>query len=317
MTSTTKLTLGLLVALVLSACGSGGDDDDRISVVATTTILGDMAREVGGEDVTVEVLTPLGADPHDFRASASQVASLNEADLVVANGLGLEEGLEDVLEAAAGDGVRVLEVAPMLDPIPFGFEAGHTEHEGEESAGDGHEHQDLDPHVWLDPVRMADAARLIAVELAEIDPESDWMGRAEEYTEELLAANEEISQTLASIPEARRLLVTNHEALGYFAERYDFEVVGVVIPGGSTMGDPSSAELAELVEVMEHESVNTIFGETTQPSALAEAVADELGEDVRVVGLYTESVGEPGSGAETLITMLLTNAELIAEALGD
>lgn len=329
MTSSGKLTVALLlVAGIVSACGTGDSgDEDRLSVVATTTILGDVAREVGGEDVTVEVLTPQGADPHDFRASASQVASLNQADLVVANGLGLEEGLEDVLEAAAADGVRLFEVAPLLDPIPFGFEAGHGEHEegdheegeheeGEHEGEDGHEHGSEDPHVWLDPVRMAEAARLIGAELSDIDPESDWTERAEAYAEELLAANEEISQTLSSIPEARRLLVTNHEALGYFAERYGFEVIGVVIPGGSTMGDPSSAELADLVDVIEHEGVNAIFGETTQPSALAEAVAAELGEAVQVVNLYTGSLGEPGSDADTLIGMLLTNAESIAEALG-
>lgn len=311
----------LLVVPVVSACGVGeSSDEGRLSVVATTTILGDVVENVGGDDVDVEVLTPIGADPHDFQASASQVASLNEADLVVANGLGLEEGLEDVLDAAFADGVRVLQVAPMLEPIPFGFEADHEEgedHDDEDQEEDGHDDGDEDPHVWLDPVRMAEAARLIAAELAEVDPETDWMGRAEEYAEELLSADEEISQTLSSIPEGRRLLVTNHEALGYFAERYGFEVIGVVIPGGSTLGDPSSAELANLVEIMEHEDVNVIFGETTQPSALADAVAEELGEEVQVVNLHTGSLGEPRSDADTLIGMLITNAELIAEALGD
>jgi zinc/manganese transport system substrate-binding protein len=111
-------------------------------------------------------------------------------------------------------------------------------------------------------------------------------------------------------------MVTNHEAFGYFAARYGFEVIGVVIPGGSTLAEPSSAELAALVEIMESESVRVIFAETSQPTALAEAVAAELGGDVDVVELFTESLGPPGSGAETLSKMLLTNAERISAALG-
>ena len=108
-------------------------------------------------------------------------------------------------------------------------------------------------------------------------------------------------------------MVTNHEAFGYFAYRYGFEVVGVVIPGGSTLADPSSAELAELVEIMTEENIEVIFGETVEPSALADAVAAEVGVDVEVVELFTESLG--GSGAETYTDMVRTNTALIAEAL--
>lgn len=305
----------LAVVLIVSSCGGGERqaDDDRPLVVATTTILGDVVANVVGDDARVEVLTPIGADPHDFQASAAQIAELNRAALVVANGLGLEEGLEDVLEAAAGDGVRVFEVGPMLDPVPLGSEAEHEEGEEEE---DEHEQGGLDPHVWLDPIRMADAARLIAAELTEIEAGPDWTGRAEDYADDLVQTDQEITERLSAIPEEDRRLVTNHDALEYFASRYGFEVVGVVIPGGSTLGDPSSAQLAELVEVMRRERVKVIFGETTVPGALAAAVASELGEEVEVVQLLTGSLGEPGSGADTLIGMLKTNADRISEALG-
>ena len=313
---TAKRGLGLVLlaaALVVPACGNGdGGEESRISVVATTTILGDVVRQVGGDEVAVEVLTPVGADPHDFSASSAQVAAVNRADLVVANGLGLEEGLHDVLEAAESDGVPLLEVAPLLDPLPF-----EGDHAHEEDSDDGDDdHDALDPHVWLDPLRMADAARLIAERLEEIAPAIDWAGRADRYATELTEAHEEIATMLSSIPDSERRLVTNHESMGYFADRYDFQTIGVVIPGGSTLGDPSSEDLAALVQVMEREGVRAIFAETTQPSALAQAVADELGEDVEIVGLYTGSLGEPGSAADTLIGMLLTNAERISEALG-
>ena len=302
----------LFLAAAVVSCGSGEtqEGDERPLVVVTTTILGDVVKNVVADQARVEVLVPIGADPHDFEASPTQIGELNRAELVVANGLGLEEGLEDTLENAAADGVRVLEVGPLLDPLPLDSVGEEHEEEDEE-----HGHGGLDPHVWLDPLRMADAARFIAAELDQIEPDVDWMTRADRYAGELSAADEAISEQLSEIPETDRRLVTNHESLGYFANRYDFAVVGVVIPGGSTLADPSSAHLADLVEVMRREGIVVIFGETTEPDTLAAVVAAELGEEVEVVELFTESLGPPGSGAETLITMLETNAERITEAL--
>ena len=284
--------------LVATACGdsAGSSADGGVSVMATTTVLGDVVGGVVGEGGTVEVIVPVGVDPHDFAASSRQAAAMARADLVVANGLSLEEGLTAVLEGAEGDGANVLEVAPLLDPLPL-------------SAGSD------DPHVWMDPLRMADAARLIAAELAAIDDSADWETRAEAYAEDLIAADAAIRDTLSAVPAESRILVTNHDSLGYFADRYDFEVVGVVIPGGSTLADPSSSELAVLVRTIEDEGVTAIFAETAQPTALAEAVAEEAGSEVMVVELYTGSLGESGSGADTLIGMLLTNAQRIAETL--
>ena len=304
----------LALALALSSCGSDSASDDassELSVVATTTILGDIVDNIVGDGATVEVLLPVGASPHDYQASSEQVAHLQTAGLVVANGLHLEEGLEDVLESAIEDGANVFEVGALLDPLPFSTGSDH------DSADSGHEHEEgsLDPHVWLDPVWMADAAKLIAAELEKVDPSTDWTARADEYATELLETNSEIAETLSSIPEDRRVLVTNHASLGYFADRYDFEVIGVVFPGGSALAEPSSAELSDLVEVIDHEGVSAIFGETTESTEIAEAVAAEIGTAVEVVQLYTGSLGEPGSGAETLIDMLLLNARKIAEAL--
>jgi zinc/manganese transport system substrate-binding protein len=126
----------------------------------------------------------------------------------------------------------------------------------------------------------------------------------------------EIAGILAGIPAEQRKLVTNHRSLGYFAERYGFEVVGAIIPGGATLAEPSPADLAALTDTLRREGVRAIFTESTRPAALAEALAAELGEQVAVVGLYTESLGEAGSGAETYIGMQRLNAERIAAALG-
>lgn len=305
------LVVSAVLAAALGACGTSPTEEaEGPLVVATTSIWGDVAHQIIGDDGTVEVLIPIGADAHDYEPTQQQVSLLLEADLVIANGLGLEEGLDDMLDSVRQDGANVLEVAPRLDPI----ELGHREDDahGDEDAP---EHGALDPHVWFDPIRVATAARLIADRLAAVSPDVDWAGRADVYAAELERLDTEIEATLAVISGTRRKIVTNHEALGYFAERYDFEVVGVVIPGGSTLADPSSAELAELVEEITHEGVTTIFAETSQPNRLARAVAAEVGEEVSVVELYTESLGEPGSGAGTLIEMLRANTTAIADAL--
>ena len=302
------VTAGLVV-LVASACSSADDpSDDAPTIVVTTGVWGDVVSNVVGDDATVEVVIPIGADPHDYAPSSQQVASMQEADLVVANGLGLEEGLEDVLSAIGEDGGAVIELAPQLDPQPFSGDGHADDHEGEDHDGD-------DPHVWMDPVRVADAAMLVAEALEAVTPGA-WIERADTYASEVLAAHEGAVETFGTLAPDTRKLVTSHDALGYFADRYGFTIVGVVIPGGSTLADPSSAEIAELVETMERESVTTIFGETSSSSTLAEVVAAELGEEVSVVELYTGSLGEPGSGADTVIGMIETNARLIVDALG-
>lgn len=303
------LSLLPILALIV-ACGNGQTADDGVQMVVTTSIWGDVAEEIVGEDGSVEVLIPRGSDAHDYQATPRQVASLTEADLVVANGLGLEEGLADVLDSAAQDGANVVELAPELDPLPFADHDGDTGHAEAED-----EHGDLDPHVWFDPARAGEAAVMIAEALTAVDPNVDWHARAEEYRAEMTQLSTEIETALAHVPDSRRKLVTNHEALGYFANTFGFEVVGVVVPGGSTLADPSSAELAALVDVIETEQVPAIFTETSQPDDLAIAVADEVGDEIAIVELYTESLGEPGSAADTLAGLLMENTTRIATAL--
>lgn len=299
-----------LATLMLAACaGPGATDGEELEVVATTSVWGDVVAQLLGGDGAVEVLVPVGADTHDYEASPRDAASLLEADLVVANGLGLEESLETILEAAEADGANILELGPELDPLPL---AEQSEEEGEEEHGD----EGLDPHVWLDPLRVAAAAELIAERLTEIEPSIDWAARADDYVARLEALDREILEMISAIPETDRKLVTNHEALGYFAARYGLVVVGVIIPGGSTLAEPSSADIAALVAEIERHGVGAVFAESTSPSRLAEAVAAEVGHEVEVVELFTESLGGQGSGAETLVDMLLTDAERIVAGLG-
>ena len=322
----------LLAIVAFAACGSDAGDGG-LDVVVSTTILGDIVENIVGDSATVEVLMPVGADPHDYQPSSRQVAAISEADLVVVNGLGLEESLVEVLAAASADGANILEIAPLLDPLPFAAghdhheedgdheeDADHEEDEDHEEEADHEEDEDheeggLDPHVWLDPVRMVDAVDLIVARLTEVDSSVDWAVTAAEYKDEIMLADWELQALLGTIPVDSRKLVSNHDSLGYLAARYGFEVIGVVIPGGSTLAEPSSAELADLVHAVEDEGVRAIFAETTQPDVLAEAVAAEVGQDVEIVTLFTGSLGAPGSGAETYLGMLRVNADRIAGAL--
>jgi zinc/manganese transport system substrate-binding protein len=284
------------------------------SVVATTTMLGDVTSEIvlcaGGN---VEVLMPNGVDPHDFSASSDQIASMIGADLVVVNGLGLESGLTDSLANATSDGANVFEVAPVLDPIEFGAgshsEEGHSDEEGHD------DHGSLDPHFWFDMNRMATAAELIGAELTTATGDDAYTTCAQATATQIRAAEGDVRALLESVPTDQRILVTDHEALGYLADVYGYEIAGTVIPAGTTLAEPSSADLAALVATIKAEGITAIFSNTSSPTALAEAVAAESGTNIKVIPLYVESLGEPGSPAATYVDMMRTNAQLIAEGL--
>lgn len=309
------VTALLALALVAAACGSDATDessDATPTVVVTTSILGDVVANVVGDEATVEVLMPAGVDPHEFELSAAEAAQLQDADVIVANGLGFEAGMADALDAAEGAGVPVIEVAPGLDPLPFA-DGAHDGEEAHDEDGEG-----LDPHVFTDPARMADGVEQLATSLGEEVPALAGEVVAEQaaaYADEVRAVDQEIEDDLSAIPDDRRVLVTNHEVFAYFADRYDFAVVGTVIPSATTLAEPSSQELTELAEVIEQNDVPAIFTDASSPTDLAEALADESGLDVEVVTLFTESLGEPGSGAETYLDLIMTNSAAITAAL--
>ena len=291
-----------------------------VSVVSTTTMLGSVVGDIvacASPNSTAITLMPVGADPHDFSPSSAEVADMVTSDLVVANGLMLEAGLEDALENAASDGATVLEVAPLVDPIPFG--GGHGDEHGDE---DGDEHGDEDedahgsedPHFWFDMNRMATAAEIIGAELAENNGDV-FADCGSKIADEIRSAEQDVRALLESVPADQRILVTDHDALGYLADVYGYEIAGTVIPSGTTLAEPSSADLVELVDVIEDEGVQVIFANTADPTTLADAVAAEAGTDVQVVTLFVGSLGGPDSGAEDYVSMMLTNAELISGAL--
>lgn len=294
-----KFSLLLTVmAIAGAACTTGpAEPEGTLRIIVTTSIVGDVVSNVVGDHAEVSVLIPNGGDPHEFQLSAKQVAELRDADLVVAIGLGLEPSIAKALDDAATDGTRVLELGPSVDPRSY---------------PDG----SPDPHIWFDPLRMIDATRLIADALDELDSATDWSANAEAYVDQLTDADEQIATLIAVLSADQRKLVTNHESFGYFADRYGLEVVGVIIPGGSTLANPSSAELAELVQVVNELAVPVIFAETTESSELAIAIAGETTQPVTVVELLTESLAPAGQPGDSLISLLLVDAERIVAGLG-
>ena len=306
----TALVAIALFALAATACSSDGSTSSSSTptVVVTTSILGDVVENIVGDAAEVEVLMPAGVDPHEFELSAAQAAEMQEADVIVANGLGFEAGMADALDAAEGAGVPVYEVAPALDPLPLDDAAA-----AEDQGGSG-----LDPHVFTDPRRMADGVEGIAAALGEEVPAlatPTVEAQAADYADAVRTADENSERALSVVPPDRRVLITNHEVFSYFADRYGFEVVGTIIPSGTTLAEPSSQELSELADTIREYDVPAIFADASSPTELADALADESGLDVEVVALFSESLGEAGSGADTYLGMVRSNADAITAAL--
>ena len=337
------------LSLLAAACGDGEDtgaSGDLPTVVVTTNILGDVVTQLTGGAVEVVTIMPVGADPHDFQASAQQADAMRTADVLVINGESFEEGLLDVIEGAEADGVAIYAATSAVSSIEFGEgghdhdshddhgdedkdhddhegEEGHEDHEGEEDHDDhddheGHGHSGADPHFFTDPARMAAAvdgiAAFLIANVEGIDADAV-TASAEAYHDELEALDAEIAALVDGIPAENRVLITNHEVFGYFADRYGFEIAGAIIPGGSTLDGTSAGDLAELAELITAEGVPAIFADVSASDQLAQTLAGEVGGSIAVVELFTESLGDADSDGSSYIDMVRTNATRIAEAL--
>lgn len=274
-------------------------------MVVTTSLLGDVVTELVGDQLSVVTLMGAGVDPHEFQASARQIAALGDADVIVTNGGGFEGSVQDPIASAEADGAAVCVALDGVETLELG-------------GGDGSDRAAVDPHFFTDPARMAVAAsslvECILENVAGLDAD-DLRRESAVYVDELQALDAEVEAQLANVANERRVLITNHEVLGYFADRYGFEVVGVIIPGGSTLAQASARVLAELAELIVSEGVPVVFADTSSPRDLAEALAGEVG-GIEVVVLYSESLGPDGSDGATYIDMVRANASRIADALG-
>ena len=297
----TALAVTLVLAPLLTHCGFG--EDQPPTVVVTTNILGDLTRNVVGDQAEVTVLMKPNADPHSFGVSAQQAAELERADLVVHNGLGLEENVLRHVEAAKESGVPTLAVGERVDPLPYRSDDGKGA---------------PDPHFWTDPARVGEAVRQLTAAVSEHVSGVDTQrvrANGTAYGKRIDTLDTWMSERFAKIPKHRRALVTNHHDFGYLADRYDFRVVGAVVPSGTTLASPSASDLKSLADAIDKANVPTIFVDSSQPDRLAQVLKEEAELDVRVVPLFTESLTARGGGAATYLQMSRSNTHAIYRGL--
>jgi ABC-type Zn uptake system ZnuABC Zn-binding protein ZnuA len=315
---TTPTTLLVAGALLLASCsgsatgGSPSPRPDALRVVATTTVLGDLVQQVGGEDVSVHSLVPKGGEVHTFDPSPSDATAVADAQLLVMNGLGLDEWLGDIATDAGASDIPVVELAEDLEDVTYlvgeAYEQGE-EHQEEEG---GHAGEEFNPHLWLNVGYAILYVERLTDTLAEIDPDSAdaYRARSAEYVSELEALDAETRDQMGTIPDEKRRVISFHEAFPYFAEAYGLEIIGTVVEAPGQ--DPSAGEVAALIDAIESEGASAIFTEAQFPTTAAERISDETG--IAIVGsLYTDSLGDPP--ADSYAGMMRRNVEQVVAAL--
>lgn len=282
---------------------------DPLRVVATTPIVADWVRAVGGDDVEVTAIVPAGTEVHDFEPTPEAARAIADAAVVFSSGAGLDEWADQLVEGAGG-GVELVELAPEDRLLAPEDDAGHAD-----DAHD-HGHGDVDPHYWHDPTRAVLAVDAIAAALAAADPAraDAFAERAAAYDAELEALDAELAAAVDAVPADRRLLVTDHDAFAYLADRYGLEIVGAAIPSTSGAASADAQSLAELVALIRERGVPAVFAESTADPQVAATLADETGARL-VDGLYADTLGPEGSEAGTYVGMMRGNVLLIAEGL--
>jgi ABC-type Zn uptake system ZnuABC Zn-binding protein ZnuA len=308
----------LLVVILTAGCGGGGASapsapasdqvptltpvalgaGEHLQVVATTSFVADVVRTIGGDRVDVIELMPLGADPHDFQPTPQDAAVIGNAHAVFINGAGLETFIARLL-ANAGENTPVVPVSYGVDLL--------TLQEGANAEDD--------PHVWFDPNNVKTWVANIRSALSALDPDgaATYGANADAYLSDLDALDAWIQDQVATVPQDRRKLVTDHSFLAYFAAAYGFEQVGMVTEGSSTLSEPSARELASLEDAIRAQHVPAIFVGTTVNPRIAQQIAQDVG--VKVAALYTGSLSEPGGPAATYLEFMRYDVSTITDAL--
>ena len=309
-----SITALLIVAALIAGCASGSNTPGNgpLAVVATTTQVGSIAREVGGDAISLTVLLQPGAEAHDYEMTPAAAAAIEDAALLLRSGAGLESWLDDALSTIGGSSLMRDMSEGVELRAPVGAEPAHEDEHDEA----GHE-EDVDPHYWLSAPNAVLMVANVRQALAEADPRNAdaFAQRADGLIARLEEADATVRELMAEIPTERRGIVTNHDALGYFIEEYGLRFVGSVFPSLDVSAEPSPGDLAALIETIRAEGIVAIFSESAVAPELARAVADETGAEVVDDPLYTDSLGPEGSGAETLDAMLIHNATVIHDAL--
>jgi ABC-type Zn uptake system ZnuABC Zn-binding protein ZnuA/ABC-type Mn2+/Zn2+ transport system permease subunit len=290
------------VVLLVAGCGGSGSDSGKLAVVATTTQIADFAREVGGDDVDVTQILAPNTDPHDYEPRPDDVTNTADAEIVFENGDNLDAWMGKVIDDWGSDAKVVDLGAGVPVKLP-----------GEPS---GPEASQYDPHWWHDPRNAEAAVREIATQLSATDTKdkATFEANAAAYEAKLKTLDSGISHCFATVPAADRMLVTDHDAFGYFANRYDIDVVGAVIPSQTTQAQPNAQDLSELADLVKREGVKAVFPESSLSPKLAEAIASQTGATADHT-LYGDTLGPADSTGDTYLHMEQANADQMVKGL--
>lgn len=322
------------IILLLMTSSLNHAQDSKIKVITSTSIIADVAQNVGGDFIELSAIVPPNTDVHAFDPSPSDMVNVSDADLILINGIGLEAFLEKLLDNVSD--IEAVVISNGIEILPFSDEhedenhdaigiLGDTaecdehheesEHEDTESE-DEHEHGTCDPHVWTSIPNVIIWTQNIADIFATADPDNTdtYQANADAYIEQLTALDEEIHALVETLPADKRIIVTNHEFMGYFAHEYGFEIVGTVISGGTSIAEPTPQDIADLLGIIQAEGIQAIFAEISSTNRLAEVIAQEAGIQV-VVDLYSDSLSLPDEPAPTYLDYMRHNAETIVKAL--
>lgn len=329
----------LAAVLTLASCSGpaanqGEGSDGSLKVVATTTQLADFASQVGGDDIELTRLLPAGGSAHHFDPTPADLLALSEADVLIVNGAGLETFIDSAVESSGFDGATItaadgidIEEAEAITAEAAEGAHDHAEEdhdhaqEGDDHAENeqGHDHGDLNPHIWTSPRLAQGMVAEIAAGLADADPGNAgaYQQRADAYTAQLQDLDEWIAAQFERVPEAERVLVSGHDSLRYFLHDYDIAFAGSILPSFEDNAEPSAAEIDELVASIEEHGVKAVFVESSMSPKLARQIAQEAG--VRVVDaetLFADSLAAPGEEGDTYIAATIHNTRVILEAWG-
>jgi manganese/iron transport system substrate-binding protein len=293
---------GACLGLLLVGCAANRDnvESDKPQVVSTSTIIADLTEKVGGDEIEHQGILEPGADPHVYEPTPKDSVALEKADLILYNGFNLEPGIIKMINSTAVQATKYA-VGEIVTPLDF-------EYKGQ---------QEPDPHVWGDAENAIAMTKAIRDRLIELSPEdaAEFKANAEELITELQQVDRWISQQIATIPPAKRKLVTTHDAFQYFTRAYGLEMAGTLI-GISTEEQPSAQTVKNLANEIRKMQIPAIFAETTINPQLIATVAEEAGVRLAPQELYSDSIGAKGSEGDSYVNMLVANTKSIVESLG-
>ena len=297
------LLAGICIGLLVGGCGendSATDGDDLPQVVSTSTIIADLTRRVGGDEIKHEGILQPGADPHVYEPTPQDSVALEKADLILYNGFNLEPGIIKMINST-GVEANKFAVGEVVDPLDF-------EYQGQ---------KEPDPHVWGDAQNAIAMTVAIRDRLIELSPEdeAEFTLNADELIQELKQTDSWIAEQIQTIPADRRKLVTTHDAFQYYTNAYGLEMAGTLI-GISTEEQPSAQTVKNLANSIKQMKIPAIFAETTINPQLIKTVAEEAGVKLAPQELYSDSIGAPGSSGDSYLKMLEANTKSIVESLG-